>query len=101
MPLTGERASSPIGSASSSGAISVSATLARDRVRRVGAFDQVEHLGRDGDRHRLSGGGEPRVGRDQSFALQRLEGPHGLHGGRHIAGNTAFNQFGKPASSGQ
>jgi hypothetical protein len=73
--------------------------LPRDRIAGVGTIDQPEHLGRDRDRHRLRRLGEPRIGLDQAFALQRLEGSQGLHGGACIAGNTAFNQFGKPASS--
>ena len=55
--------------------------LARDRIGRIGAVDQPQHLGRDGDRHRLGGLRQPRIGRDEPLAFQGLQGAQGLHGG--------------------
>ena len=86
MPLTGERASSPIGSASSSGDDlglgGAGHELAGDRiVRGIGAVDQRQHLGRDGDRHRLRGRRQARVGRQQPLAFEGVERAQGLHGG--------------------
>ena len=54
MPSTGECASSPIGSARSSGVVvelgDVGHELARDRIVRIGAVDQRGNLRRDRDR---------------------------------------------------
>ena len=90
MPSTGQCASSPIGSARSSGWIvelgRVGHELARDRIVRIGAVDQLRHRRRDGDgilrgdffqRGALVGGGEPGGGQIGQVAQGFRRGVHG------------------------
>ena len=90
MPFTGERASSPIGSASSSGEISVSAALGTNwraigscarSLRSISAsISGVIAIAIDSAASASRGSGV-----DQAFALEGFEGAQGWHGGAQIA----------------
>ena len=56
--------------------------LPRDRVvREIRAIDQRRHLRGDGDRHRLRGVLQPRIGRQQALAFKVVQGTQRRHDG--------------------
>ena len=64
--------------------------LPRDRiVGQARAVDQGDHLRRDGDRHRLRGVLQPRIGRQEALALESFQGTQRRHGGVEIGGRAA------------